>query len=447
MIIWSAKIIALMVLLILGAYAVRHIVIALRRLFGPRRMNYMDLAGYHQPRLSVLLPMHNEEAVAPDVLEALAESNYPREKGLLEVIPINDHSTDRTGKILDEYARRYSWIRPIHRMNGVRGKAAALQLATGVAKGEIIIVFDADYIPGKSLLHFLAAPFADPGVGAVMGRVIPCNVGNSLLTRLLDLERAGGYQIGQQARHDMGMIVQFGGTVGGVRRAALDAVGGWNPGSLTEDTDLTLRLVCQGWQVVYINRAECYEEVPETWEARRRQIERWAIGHTDCMHRYLGSLLRTPHLGWLGKLDGLFLLCSYWTAPLILAGWLASAIFFFSGGSYLLPLSVFFLASTSFNTFGNLGSFLEIGSSGILDAVEKRLLLLPLNLLNFMFSTTTIIAALGKYYWRRAQGLPAWEKTQRFRHIDQGSAEAGAPVKRGLESVRAKAAASGSDRD
>ena len=271
MILLAAKATAVVVLLVLAAYTLRHFFFAFHRLLRPQKTNYTELAGFHMPFVSVLIPMHNEEAVAHDVLEALLEADYPHDPGQLEIIPINDHSSDNTGEILDEYAARYSWIKPLHRRNGRRGKAAALRAATRLAAGEVLIVFDADYLPGKSLLKFLVAPFADPEVGAVMGRVVPHNVGDSLLSRLLDLERAAGYQINQQARNNLGLIAQYGGTVGGVRREALEAAGGWNALSLTEDTDLTLQLVIRGWKVAYVNRAECYEEVPVTWAVRRRR--------------------------------------------------------------------------------------------------------------------------------------------------------------------------------
>ena len=249
------KITALTVVLVMVAYMVRHVLFSLARLFHRQKMNYTDLSGFHLPSLTVLIPMHNEEAVALDVIEALLEADYPHDPELFEIIPINDHSTDRTGEILDEYAQKYPFVKPLHRQEGIRGKPAAIKAATQIAKGEILIIFDADYIPGKALLKFLTAPFTDAEVGAVMGRVVPHNVGASLLTRLLDLERAGGYQINQQARYNLGLIPQFGGTVGSVRRTALEAVGGWNSLSLTEDTDLTLQLAIHGWKVAYVNRA------------------------------------------------------------------------------------------------------------------------------------------------------------------------------------------------
>jgi cellulose synthase/poly-beta-1,6-N-acetylglucosamine synthase-like glycosyltransferase len=343
-------------------------------------------------------------------------------------------------------------VKTIHRRGGLRGKAAALQAGTQAARGEILVIFDADYVPGRSLLKFLVAPFADPEIGAVMGRVVPHNVGASLLSRLLDLERAGGYQIGQQARYQLGLIAQYGGTAGGVRRAALDSVGGWDPRSLTEDTDLTLRLAIRGWKIAYVNRAECYEEVPETWKGRRSQIERWAVGHTDCLHRYLGPLLRSPYLSRREKLDGVFLLGVYLTAPLMALGWLATGILFFAGDSYLPFWVPFFLASTCFNTLGNFASFFEIGSSVLLDGAGRRVRLLPLNVANFVFSTATVTAALGKYYANRARGRNLeWNKTHRHRN-GKGNGNGGSNGNgvayangRGLNSVKARAAGQGGE--
>ena len=92
------------------------------------------------------------------MLEALLEADYPHDPGQLEIIPINDHSSDNTGEILDEYAARYSWIKPLHRRNGRRGKAAALRAATRLATGEVLIVFDADYLPENPCLNFWLLP-------------------------------------------------------------------------------------------------------------------------------------------------------------------------------------------------------------------------------------------------------------------------------------------------
>ena len=150
-----------------------------------------------------------------------------------------------------------------------------------------------------------------------MGRVVPSNSWTNLLTRLLELERAGGYQVDQQARMNMALVPQYGGTVGGVRQRALEEVGGWRDDTLSEDTDVTYRLLLHGWLTVYQNRSECYEEVPETWPVRIRQIRRWARGHNQSLARYLLPLLR-GHVrgGFWQRVDGVMLLGIYMVAPL-----------------------------------------------------------------------------------------------------------------------------------
>ena len=179
-------------------YAVRHLLFAYNRTFGSQKMYYNDIYSSKMPKISVLIPMHNEEQVLQYVLEALLKCDYDRDR--MEIIPINDNSTDRTKELLDEYHEKYEFIRPIHRDCPNRGKPAGLNDAMEVATGDIIIVFDADYRPATDMLKQLAVAFFDPEVGAVMGRVIPYNANKNLLTRLINLERSGGYQVDQQAR-------------------------------------------------------------------------------------------------------------------------------------------------------------------------------------------------------------------------------------------------------
>ena len=260
------------------------------------------------PTVTVLVAAHNEEKVVSHILTALMEVSYPEDKLLM--IPVNDRSTDRTREIIDSFVEAHPGrIRPFHRTGGKGGKAAALKDAMELVETEVILIFDADYIPGSGLIKQLVAPFFDPEVGGVMGRVVPLNVGTNLLTRLLDLERAGGYQVDQQARMNLRLVPQHGGTVAGVRLSALREIGGWNDNSLTEDTDLTYRLLLAGWKTVYQNRSECYEEVPETWPVRIKQIMRWAKGHNQALATYGFRLLFGKHLAtWRERVDGFLLL-------------------------------------------------------------------------------------------------------------------------------------------
>jgi cellulose synthase/poly-beta-1,6-N-acetylglucosamine synthase-like glycosyltransferase len=411
-----SEIVLVCTILILTAYAVRHHLLVLSRMSLEKPRDMMELVGYTTPHVSVVVPMHNEEEVAADVLQALVDCDY--DWGKLEILAINDRSEDRTGEIINEFAARYPVIRALHRAHGDEGKGAALRFATSEVHGEIILLFDADYVPARSMLRFLVAPFSDPEVGAVMGRVVPHNGGASLLAGLLELERGAGYQIGQQARFNLGLTPQFGGTVGGVRASVLAAVGGWNAGSLTEDTDLTFRVAMKGWKVAYVNRAECYEEAPESWLVRSRQIRRWATGHTECLHRLWRDWLHAEHLGLFERIDGLFVLGCYWTAPVLVLGWLASLVLFFTPHAHVAVGLLAALTFVGYQLFGNQATFLELGSAALLDGNRRRALLLPLNLFNFFASTGAICRALLGFYARLLWGSRGnrWHKTRRFRN-------------------------------
>ncbi len=411
-----AKICMLVSITILAAYGVRHYIFSLFRVTLKKSRDMMELVGFTAPTISVLVPMHNEEKVAADVLQALVDCDYDWNK--MQVLAINDRSNDRTGEIIDLFAEKYPFVTAIHRHNGNGGKGAALEHASAQATGEVILLFDADYIPSRTMIKFLVAPFCDPEVGAVMGRVVPHNGDASLLAGLLELERGAGYQIGQQARYNLGLTPQFGGTVGGVRASVLKAVGGWNADSLTEDTDLTFRLLLRGWKVAYVNRAECYEEAPETWEVRSQQIRRWAMGHTVCLHYFWKACLRAKYLSPAEKVDGLFVLGCYWTAPALLLGWLASLTLFYTHQALGMVSLWVVLSFVGYQVFGNQATFLELGSAALLDGNRRRVMLLPLNLFNFFASTSAICCALFKLYLGGlfGSGKQGWHKTRRYRN-------------------------------
>src|SRR5579872_1512133 len=345
-------------LLLICIYTLRHYWFTLNRLFGRQRHPYIDIETADWPAVTVLVAAHNEEAVVADILKALMEVDYPEDR--MVIIPVNDRSTDRTREIIDEYAEGNPRIQPFHRTGGKPGKAAALKDAMELVNSEIMLVFDADYVPGKALIRQLVAPFFDPEVGSVMGRVVPLNVGKKLLTRILDLERSGGYQVDQQARMNLHFVPQYGGTVAGIRKDALDEIGGWNENTLAEDTDLTFRLLMAGWKTVYENRAECYEEVPERWPVRIRQIMRWAKGHNQAMVQYSASLSHRKDVSWWERLDGLLLLGVYMMAPVLLLGWVLAMVLFYLGAPVGGGVAV--LALAAFTTLGNFAAFFEIAA-------------------------------------------------------------------------------------
>ncbi len=404
------------VIFLIFVYTVRHYAFTVNRMFGRQHHPYAALDTLDWPPVTVLIPAHNEEAVIADSIGNLLEVDYPADR--ITIIPVNDRSQDRTRDVIDTWVAWHPGrIKPFHRTGGKPGKAAALNDAYALVDTDIVLIFDADYLPGRDLIKTLVAPFADPEIGAVMGRVVPVNTDANLMTRLLDLERTGGYQVDQQARMNLGLVPQYGGTCGGVRRSVVEAVGGWRDDTLTEDTDITCQVLAAGWKVAYLNRAECYEESPETWPVRTKQIRRWARGHTDAAIRYAGTVLRSRHLGLRARLDGLLLLGVYAMGPVLLTGWILAIVLFYLGVQQLNVLVVL-LAIASCNTLGNFAAFFEIASGTRLDGGRQRIRLLPLNLLGFLVSLVATSRAVVEEVVdqvRPGKRRLVWDKTKRFR--------------------------------
>lgn len=257
---------------LMAAYLVRHYIFTLTVVRNAKKNRKTfagseSVDGSYQPKVSVLVPARNEERVIGRILQRMTELTYPKDK--LQVIVIDDASTDKTGTIAEQYSRLYPYMLVVKRdkREGGRGKASALNVGMKWANGEIILCFDADYYPQKDIVEKLVKEFKDPKVGAVQGRVVVLNEPQNVVTRLVALERIGGYRVDQEARDILGLITQFGGTVGGFRRTLLESLGGWDENILAEDTDLTFRVYLAGYKVKYVGDAECYEEAVESWRA------------------------------------------------------------------------------------------------------------------------------------------------------------------------------------
>ena len=404
--------------IILLTYTVRHFVFALNRSIGEQKLYYQDIMDTDLPTVTIIVPMHNEELVARNSMENIVNTAFPKEK--MEIIPIEDHSEDGTLAILEEFAAKYDNIHPYVRDTGTRGKPAAMNEVMEFATGDIIVVFDADYLPPKGIIRDIAICFLDPEVGAVMGRVIPHNVNANLLTRLLDLERTGGYQIDQQARYNLNLVPQYGGTVGGFRRELALQLGGFDPKIITEDTELTFKLYERGWKVVYANRAECYEEAPETWTARSTQVTRWARGHCQVFFIFFFKIIKSKFLRTMEKVDALLLLAVYFIPLILLIGIFDSLALFFLGEMNLFTSVFIFVLVASYSSFGNAAPFFQIGSGVLLDGGHMRIRLLPLLMFNFVFYLWFISkGAFLSIFDTLFERAPEWEKTQRFRRKTQ----------------------------
>lgn len=402
------------VVLAMMVYGVRQCVYALNRMFAVQYTPYADIAQADWPALTVFVAAHNEEKVIASSMNALLKADYPPEK--IRIVVVNDRSSDRTASIVDQHV--HAWparIQAFHRSSGKAGKAAALKDAMALARGDIAIIFDADYTPEPGLIKQLVAPFFDPEVGAVMGRVVPRNADRNLLTRLLGMERSAGYQVDQQARMNMHTVPQYGGTVGGVRLSAIEAVGGWRDDVLAEDTDITFRLLVAGWKTAYCNAAACHEEVPEEWSVRLRQVHRWAQGHNQVLLRLVGPLLRSRRVSARERIDGLLLLHIFLMQPLLLIGWLLAIGLYYLDAAHALTWFIAPPILVAHLLVGSFSVFLQMVYGLLIDGERDRIRLLPLQLLNFMGSLPTVsLAWVACLRASLGQQELVWHKTLRY---------------------------------
>lgn len=410
-------------------YFLRHYRVTVNRLYGKGKMDYSNLLDDDFQKVTVLVPMHNEEKVIDGVMTSLINCTYPHDR--LEIIGVNDHSTDKTREILDGYVElsrsnldKYPVIKALHRDDGPRGKQNALNDAIEMAAGEIVLVFDADYLPPRDIIRSLAASFKNPVIGAVMGRVVPINTETNLLTRLEDLERTGGYQVDQQAKYNLGLVPQYGGTVGGFRKSAFIECGKFSSNILAEDTDLTYKLYLKGYEVVYANSAECYEEVVESWEARAKQITRWSRGHNQVLFSKFFKFFLSGRISSSQKLDGTLVLFIYLLPFLWWVSWFACLFVFYVGKVSFFAGLVPIILTLIHGSVGNFAPFFQIAVGNLLDGTSDRNKLLPWFFLYFAFSlwhtSTGFWKALIDTITRRT---PQWDKTQRVRK-KQKSAQA-----------------------
>ena len=247
------------------------------------------------PPATVQLPIFNELYVAERLIDAACRLRYP---GSLE-IQVLDDSTDETVELVEGVVARWRRsgvdVRHIRRSDRDGFKAGALAHGLELASGDVLAIFDADFIPPADfLVRTVPVLEADSGLAFVQARWGHANRDFSLLTQLQSLSIDGHMIIEQFARWRAGVWFNFNGTAGVWRRSALVDAGGWSSATLTEDLDLSYRAFLRGWRAAFVRDMECPAEIPASFGAYRRQQHRWARGTFECARRHLGAIWRSP---------------------------------------------------------------------------------------------------------------------------------------------------------
>jgi cellulose synthase/poly-beta-1,6-N-acetylglucosamine synthase-like glycosyltransferase len=403
------------------AYLIRHYIFTLTVL----KRNKKDRSPVasdvkYEPTVSILLPARDEEKVIKRLLQRMTKLTYPHHK--LQVIAIDDASSDTTGHIAEEFSKCNSFIEVLHRdeKTGGKGKAAAMNAGLKRATGEIVLCFDADYYPQRDIVQKLVREFVDPSVGAVQGRPVVWNEAQNAVTRLVTLERIGGYRVDQEARDNLGLIPQFGGTTGGFRRSILEDLGGFDESMLTEDTDLTFQIYLAGFKVRYVGDAECYEEAVNSWRAYWRQRHRWARGRMQVCFKHTPRVLRSKKLNAKEKIDGLLLLHVYFMPVLTLVAFVAGVSLIIAHSSQLVNALWLFMPLSFYSILGNFAPFFEIGIGAYLDGRTRIQWLIPLLIFTYFYNilicTKAFLDLLVAKILRRSQS--DWAKTH---HVGDGN--------------------------
>jgi cellulose synthase/poly-beta-1,6-N-acetylglucosamine synthase-like glycosyltransferase len=246
------------------------------------------------PRVTVQLPIFNEQFVIDRLIESCCNMEYPRE--LLE-IQVLDDSTDETKEvarnIVEQYQSAGHPIVYIHRTDRYGFKAGALDHGLKTASGEFVAIFDADFVPPRGWLMQVIHHFAEPDVGMVQTRWTHLNRDYSFLTQVEAILLDGHFVLEHGGRSRAGVFFNFNGTAGMWRTCAIGEAGGWQHDTLTEDTDLSYRAQLKGWRFKYLQDVECPAEVPIEMTAFKTQQARWAKGLIQTSKKILPKVLES----------------------------------------------------------------------------------------------------------------------------------------------------------
>ncbi len=283
------------VLVMLAGYGIhRYILVYLYYKHKEKRTTTPPALFEELPRVTVQLPIFNEQFVVERLLDAVCKLKYPCEKLDIQVL---DDSTDETVEVARNLVERYAALgHPItydHRANRAGFKAGALAEGLKTAKGEFVAIFDADFMPPEDFLLRTVHHFTDPKIGMVQTRWTHINRNYSLLTEVEAMLLDGHFVLEHSGRARSGVFFNFNGTAGVWRRVAIDEAGGWQHDTLTEDTDLSYRAQLKGWKFIYLQDVECPAELPVEMTAFKTQQARWAKGLIQTGKKILPRVMRS----------------------------------------------------------------------------------------------------------------------------------------------------------
>lgn len=281
-------------LVVLSVYGLHRYVLVYLYYRYKHKLHVPETAFADLPKVAVQLPIFNEATVVERLIDAVCAIDYPRDRLEVQVL---DDSTDETvaiaaRKVESMRAQGFD-IRHLHRTDRTGFKAGALAAGLRLTDAEFVAIFDADFVPHPDILQSTIHHFTDAKVGMVQVRWGHLNRRFSLLTRLQSIFLDGHFVIEHTARNRSGRFFNFNGTAGVWRRGCIEAAGGWQHDTLTEDLDLSYRAQLRGWQFVFLPDVVSPGELPVEMNAFKSQQHRWAKGSIQTCRKLLPQIWKS----------------------------------------------------------------------------------------------------------------------------------------------------------
>lgn len=251
----------------------------------------VDEMNFDYPTCSILIPAHNEEKVIGKTIEAIMKMVYPKDK--LQILVINDGSTDKTKEIIQSYSKLDSRVElfDIPKGEGGKGKSRTLNVGIHAAKGEVIAIYDADNTPDENSLRYLVAQLLlHKELGAVLGKFRTVNKNRNFLTKFINIETLSFQSMLQAGRWQMHGIATLPGTNFVMWAWLIKNLNGWDEEALTEDSELSIRIYEEGYKIKFIPYAITYEQEPESWKVWIKQRMRWVRGNNYVIAKFFRDI-------------------------------------------------------------------------------------------------------------------------------------------------------------
>jgi len=259
------------------------------------------------PKVTVQLPLFNEQYVVKRLLDSVSQLDYPLDKLEIQVLDDStDVSKDYTEQLTQDLKKKGFNAKYIHRIKRKNFKAGALKEGMEIAEGEFVAIFDADFLPQKDWLRKTIPHFNSPEIGVVQTRWGHVNKNYSILTKIQAFALDFHFVIEQVGRSHGGHFINFNGTAGVWRKTCITDAGNWQGDTLTEDLDLSYRAQLRGWKFTYLKDVVTPAELPVVLSAARSQQFRWNKGAAENFRKNFSSIYNSSKLSGNSKLHGFF---------------------------------------------------------------------------------------------------------------------------------------------